>query len=112
MRGPLSSHSLLARSADDDAFLSFWQPETPAMPRPLRSGSTGRPLRTLSSCVPLPLSVLLSLRLSVVDPDVSRTLQVEFFYRTHDPTTADRQGPDTGSRASLCFSSFQYLPLV
>lgn len=25
---------------------------------------------------------------------------VEFFYRTHDPTTVDRQGPDTGSRQS------------
>ena len=23
---------------------------------------------------------------------------VEFFYRTHDPTTVDRQGPDRGSR--------------
>ena len=23
----------------------------------------------------------------------------EFFYRTHDPTTVDRQGPDTGTRA-------------
>lgn len=23
---------------------------------------------------------------------------VEFFYRTHDPTTVDRQGPDTGTR--------------
>ncbi|ODN77413.1 peptide-methionine (S)-S-oxide reductase [Cryptococcus amylolentus CBS 6039] len=23
---------------------------------------------------------------------------VEFFYRTHDPTTVDRQGPDTGSQ--------------
>jgi peptide-methionine (S)-S-oxide reductase len=26
---------------------------------------------------------------------------VEFFYRTHDPTTVDRQGPDRGSRESL-----------
>jgi peptide-methionine (S)-S-oxide reductase len=26
---------------------------------------------------------------------------VEFFYRTHDPTTVDRQGPDRGSRKLL-----------
>ncbi|KAG6840403.1 hypothetical protein C0991_006912, partial [Blastosporella zonata] len=26
---------------------------------------------------------------------------VEFFYRTHDPTTVDRQGGDIGTRASL-----------
>ena len=25
---------------------------------------------------------------------------VEFFFRTHDPTTVDRQGPDRGSRES------------
>lgn len=25
---------------------------------------------------------------------------VEFFYRTHDPTTVNRQGPDRGSRES------------
>lgn len=25
---------------------------------------------------------------------------VEFFYRTHDPTTVNRQGPDRGSRKS------------
>lgn len=25
---------------------------------------------------------------------------VEFFYRTHDPTTVDAQGPDRGSRKS------------
>ena len=28
---------------------------------------------------------------------------VEFFYRTHDPTTVDRQGPDRGSRKLLAF---------
>ncbi|KAF7296269.1 Peptide methionine sulfoxide reductase [Mycena chlorophos] len=26
---------------------------------------------------------------------------VEFFYRTHDPTTVDRQGPDVGTRALI-----------
>lgn len=29
---------------------------------------------------------------------------VEFFFRTHDPTTVDRQGPDRGSRESQLLS--------
>jgi peptide-methionine (S)-S-oxide reductase len=27
---------------------------------------------------------------------------VEFFYRSHDPTTVNRQGGDIGTRESLC----------
>ena len=35
----------------------------------------------------------------VFDPDkVSYRQLIEFFYRMHDPTTVDRQGPDTGSQ--------------
>lgn len=30
---------------------------------------------------------------------------VEFFFRTHDPTTVDRQGPDRGSRESQLLST-------
>lgn len=36
---------------------------------------------------------------------------VEFFYRTHDPTTVDRQGPDRGSRKFIehCYVYFQLM---
>jgi peptide-methionine (S)-S-oxide reductase len=35
----------------------------------------------------------------IFDPDkVSYRQLLEFFYKMHDPTTADRQGPDMGSQ--------------
>ncbi|WVR09667.1 peptide-methionine (S)-S-oxide reductase [Kwoniella sp. DSM 27419] len=39
-----------------------------------------------------------AVRLTYAAGSVSYAELVEFFYRTHDPTTVDRQGPDRGSQ--------------
>ncbi|WVF67349.1 peptide-methionine (S)-S-oxide reductase [Kwoniella sp. CBS 6097] len=39
-----------------------------------------------------------AVRLTYQSGSVSYAELVEFFYRTHDPTTADRQGPDRGTQ--------------
>jgi peptide methionine sulfoxide reductase MsrA len=36
------------------------------------------------------------------------TVVVEFFYRTHDPTTVNRQGGDAGSRESAFYFTFPF----
>ncbi len=33
-----------------------------------------------------------------IQEQIDDSRRVEFFYRTHDPTTVDRQGPDQGTR--------------
>jgi len=38
------------------------------------------------------------------------TMVVEFFYRTHDPTTVNRQGGDAGSRESAFYFTFPFHP--
>nr|XP_019043867.1 peptide-methionine (S)-S-oxide reductase [Kwoniella bestiolae CBS 10118]OCF22797.1 peptide-methionine (S)-S-oxide reductase [Kwoniella bestiolae CBS 10118] len=48
-----------------------------------------------------------AVQLSYQTGSVSYAELVEFFYRTHDPTTVDRQGPDRGSqyRSAIFFHS-------
>jgi len=38
------------------------------------------------------------------------TMVAEFFYRTHDPTTVNRQGADTGTRELFFFVLNFFLP--
>lgn len=46
--------------------------------------------------------------MSFVWKDVILTVIVEFFYRTHDPTTVNRQGGDAGTRESAVYFTLSF----